>query len=160
MTDEIDEALIERLVHTFYGRVQADAWVGPIFDARIRDWDKHLRRMCDFWSSVTLRTGTFQGQAMRIHLRLPVDGSHFDRWVALFEATAREVCPPQAAEVFVGCARQIAESLELGIASASGQLLQKAQRCNAKGSRYRNEALVAARLLPLDPRKGVVARHC
>jgi len=133
MTDEIDEALIERLVHTFYGRVQADAWLGPIFDARIRDWDKHLRRMCDFWSSVTLRTGRFQGQPMRLHLPLPVDGRHFDRWLALFEATAREVCPPQAAEVFVERARRIAESLELGIASASGQLLHKGERLHREG---------------------------
>jgi hypothetical protein len=42
------------------------------------------------------------------HLPLPVDAGHFDRWLALFEATAREICPPEAEAHFVERARRIA----------------------------------------------------
>jgi hemoglobin len=62
------------------------------------------------------------------HLPLPIDGRHFDRWLALFEATAHELCPPAAADHFIERARRIAESLELGIAGANGMLLMKGER--------------------------------
>jgi hemoglobin len=57
-----------------------------------------------------------------------VDGRHFDRWLALFEETAREVCQPAAAERFIERARRVAESLELGVASANNILLRKGER--------------------------------
>lgn len=133
----IDEAMIERLVRGFYDRVRQDAMLGPIFAARIADWEPHLQRMCAFWSSVALMTGRYHGQPMRAHLPLPVDGRHFDRWLALFEAAAQELCPPAAAALFVDRARRIAESLELGIAGSRGMVL-------ARGQRYRDPALDAA----------------
>lgn len=124
----IDEALIERLVRGFYARVREDSLIGPVFAARIVDWEPHLQQMFAFWSSVALLTGRYHGQPMRKHLPLPVDARHFDRWLALFEATARELCPPKAAEHFIERARRIAESLELGIANVHGVLLGKGQR--------------------------------
>lgn len=124
----IDEAMIEQLVRGFYARVREDTQIGPVFDAHITDWEPHLERMCAFWSSVALMTGRYHGQPMQKHLRLPVDGRHFDRWLALFEAAARELCPPKAADHFIERARRIAESLELGIAGAHGVLLAKGER--------------------------------
>jgi hemoglobin len=62
------------------------------------------------------------------HLPLPVDAVHFDRWLELFEQTAREVCPPTAADHFIERARRVAESLELGIAGANGVLLRRGER--------------------------------
>jgi hemoglobin len=124
----IDEAMIERLVRGFYVRVREDALIGPVFAARIGDWEPHLQQMFAFWSSVALLTGRYHGQPMRKHLPLPVDARHFDRWLALFEATARELCPPKAAEHFIERARRIAESLQLGLANVNGVLLGKGQR--------------------------------
>lgn len=124
----IDEAMIERLVREFYARVREDAVLGPIFEARIKDWEPHLARMCAFWSSVALMTGRYHGTPMARHLPLPVDGSHFDRWLALFEETAREICPGKAEAHFVERARRIAQSLELGIAGAHGVMLGKGER--------------------------------
>jgi hypothetical protein len=60
--------------------------------------------------------------------RLPVDGRHFDRWLQLFERTARGVCPPAAAAHFIERAQRIAQSLELGIAAGHGVLLSKGER--------------------------------
>ena len=87
--------MIERLVRGFYGRVRDDALIGPGVRGGIADWEPHLARMCAFWSSVALMTGRYHGQPMQKHLPLPVDAAHFDRWLALFEATARELLSAQ-----------------------------------------------------------------
>jgi hemoglobin len=79
-------------------------------------------------------SGRYQGSPMTKHLPLPVDAAHFDRWLALFEETAREVCPPEAKAHFVERARRIAASLELGIAGQHGVLL-------GRGERFRNDNL-------------------
>ena len=130
----IDEAMIERLVHSFYAKIREDALLAPVFDARIRDWDLHLKRMCAFWSSVALMSGRYHGSPMTKHLPLPVDAAHFDRWLALFEETARKVCPPEAEAHVVERARRIAESLELGIAGHHGVLLGRGERFTSKAS--------------------------
>lgn len=124
----IDEAMIERLVRGFYARVRGDELLGPVFEARIADWEPHLQRMMAFWSSVALMSGRYRGQPMQRHLPLPVDARHFDRWLALFAETAQELCPPAAAAHFVERAQRIAESLELGIAAGQGVLLERGQR--------------------------------
>lgn len=124
----IDDAMIGELVHGFYAKVRADEVLGPVFAERIKDWGPHLERMCAFWSSVALLTGTYHGRPMQAHQPLPVDARHFDRWLQLFEQTASELCPPAAAELFIDRARRIAESLELGIALHHGQMLGRGER--------------------------------
>ena len=66
------------------------------------------------------RAGRYHGTPMAKHLPLPVDAGHFDRWLALFEQAAREICPGEAEAHFVERARRIAASLELGIAGSHG----------------------------------------
>ncbi|MFN3559427.1 MAG: group III truncated hemoglobin [Brevundimonas sp.] len=124
----IDEAMIDRLVETFYARVRDDALIGPIFAERVEDWGPHLAQMKLFWSSVALSTGVYQGRPMPKHLPLPIDATHFDRWLTLFEETANVVCPPIAAAHFMERARRIAESLELGVANANSVLLGPGER--------------------------------
>ena len=126
----IDEALIDRLVEDFYARVRDDALIGPVFAERIEDWAPHLAQMKLFWSSVALSTGAYQGRPMPKHLPLPVDARHFDRWLELFRETARDLCPPVAADHFIERAERIAQSLELGIANANGVLLGVGERYN------------------------------
>lgn len=124
----IDEAMIEKLVRGFYDRVRSDGLIGPVFASRISDWEPHLQQMFAFWSSVALMSGRYHGQPMRKHLRLPVDGRHFDRWLALFEQTARDLCPPKAADHFIERAHRIAESIEMGVATANGIMLRPGER--------------------------------
>jgi hemoglobin len=128
----ITEAMIEHLVHAFYAKVRSDSLLAPVFAARIADWEPHLAQMCAFWSSVALMTGRYHGTPMVKHMPLPVDAEHFDRWLALFEQTANEICPPHAAAHFVERARRIASSLELGVASGQGVML-------AVGERFRRQ---------------------
>ena len=120
--------MIERLVRGFYAKVRSDAMLAPVFEARIQDWEPHLQQMCAFWSSVALMSGRYHGTPMAKHMPLPVDAAHFDRWLSLFEATARELCPPEAAAHFVERARRIAASLELGIANGQGVMLGVGER--------------------------------
>ncbi len=124
----IDEILISNLVEGFYDKVRNDPLLGPVFAERVEDWGPHLDRMKQFWSSVALATGVYTGRPMPRHMNLPVDAAHFDRWLALFEETAEQLCTPLAARHFVTRARNIAESLELGVANRNGVLLGVGER--------------------------------
>ena len=117
----IDDAMIERLVRTFYGRVQQDPLLAPIFTEAVEDWEEHIQTLCRFWSSVALMTGRYSGRPMAAHAPLPVERQHFLRWLKLFEATAHEICPPAAAELFIDRAKKIAESLRQGLSLHRGQ---------------------------------------
>ena len=124
----IDEPMIERVVRGFYAKVRQDPLIGPVFEARVTDWEPHLQRMCAFWSSVALRSGRYHGSPMVKHMPLPVDAAHFDRWLALFRETVRELCPPAAQAHFIERAERIAESLEMGVATHHGVMLGVGER--------------------------------
>jgi hemoglobin len=119
----VDEEVIRRLVHAFYGKVRMDPVLGPVFMAAVDDWDMHLNKLCDFWSSITLMSGRYKGQPVPAHVALPDIGpAHFVRWLDLFGETARELCSLETAELFVSRAGRIAESLQLSIAIHNGQM--------------------------------------
>lgn len=120
----MNEAMIDALVEAFYARVRRDELIGPVFEEAIGDhWGEHLAKLKDFWSSVMLQTGRFRGSPMMAHLALPAIGAaHFERWLALFGETARQVCPPAEAEKFVSRANLIAQSLQFGLAAARREL--------------------------------------
>lgn len=119
----VTEEMIGQLVRAFYGRVRKDPALGPIFNREIEDWDEHLAKLCDFWSSVTLMTGRFKGAPMAVHVRLAdIRPAHFARWLHLFRETARDICPPAAADLFVAKSEMIGQSLQLGIAASRGEL--------------------------------------
>ena len=111
----LDEHILRNLVHRFYDRVRADAVLGPVFAERIAAWTPHLERMVAFWSSVALMTGRYHGAPMPAHATLPVTWTHFDRWLALFRATAEEICPPAGAALVIDRAGRIARSLHMAV---------------------------------------------
>jgi len=114
---DLDEEMIRAVVHGFYAKIRADAALGPIF-ARVigEDWDPHLAKMCDFWSSVMLMSGRYKGNPMTAHLRLKsVRPEHFARWLELFGETADATAPPAVAALFRAKAENIARSLQLGM---------------------------------------------
>ena len=112
--DEITEANIEELVHTFYAKVCEDDLIGPIFNETIvGDWGPHLVTMVDFWSSVMLMSGAYKGNPQIKHRQLAsLKAEYFPRWLALFEETADELFSPELAAAFVGKAQRISESLK------------------------------------------------
>lgn len=113
----IDDALISTLVEHFYAAIRDDDLLGPIFARKIAHWDPHLARMKDFWASVTIESGRFRGNPMLKHIAIGgLDAAHFDRWLALWDESLRQlVINPEAAEQFRSAAQRIARSLVTGI---------------------------------------------
>lgn len=134
----ITDDLIAELVDTFYARVRKDPLLAPIF-ARVGDWDEHLARLRAFWSSVALMSGRYHGQPMQAHFPLSIEPRHFDRWLALFEQTTADVCPPDAAAIFMEKARRIADSFEMAIAGRRSEIAGPRHSIslqNSKGRRH------------------------
>ena len=116
MHAELNRTVIAQLVHEFYDDVRRDPELQPIFEAAIgADWEPHLRRMVEFWSTVMLATHEFQGNVFGTHMALGgIVPEHFQRWLALFEQTARRLFTPDLADEFLLVARRIAASLQYG----------------------------------------------
>lgn len=106
---------IRVLVHAFYARVRQDEVLGPIFNARIDDWDHHLDKLVDFWSSVLRRTGCYSGNPMQKHAALSeLRPELFERWLNLFGQVADAQPNRRMAEQARALAGRIAQSLWMG----------------------------------------------
>lgn len=114
---DVDRAFISRLVRSFYDRVRSDARLGPIFAREIHgDWNPHLEKMTNFWSSVILKTGDYHGRPVPAHMKIEgVTPEDFAIWLGIFRQTAQELCTPEVAAVFVERAERIARSLQLAL---------------------------------------------
>ncbi|MGX5818114.1 group III truncated hemoglobin [Chitinophaga lutea] len=84
---------IELLVNTFYAKVQQDDLLGPVFADRIAPdaWGPHLETMYRFWGTQLLGTMDYAGRPFPKHRPLPINDTHFTRWVQLFHATVDEL---------------------------------------------------------------------
>ncbi|WP_430708732.1 group III truncated hemoglobin [Mesorhizobium vachelliae] len=72
--------------------------------------------MTDFWCSVILKSGDYNGRPAPAHLKLKdVTEADFEIWLALFRETAAELFAPETAAVFVERAERIAASLKLAM---------------------------------------------
>lgn len=82
---------ITLLVNSFYGKVQKDELIGPIFEKVINgNWETHLEKMYRFWETVLLNEHTYHGSPFRPHAKLPIGADHFKRWLELFLETVDE----------------------------------------------------------------------
>jgi hemoglobin len=108
----IDEDQIRAVVEEFYRRARRDERLGPVFERHVADWGHHLGRMVDFWSAALLRSGRYSGRPVERHR--PIAGlaaGHFDRWIALFEVTVRDLCGATEAEAFLARARRMRDGM-------------------------------------------------
>lgn len=113
--DLCTEDEIVDLVHTFYASIRRDEVLGPIFNAHITDWDEHLAKLVDFWSSILRRTARFSGTPMPKHVALPdLSAELFERWLDLFRQTTGALPNQAMAEQANGAAARIAQSLWFG----------------------------------------------
>ncbi|KCZ92355.1 group III truncated hemoglobin [Hyphomonas johnsonii] len=114
----IDDAYISDLIETFYARVRADETLGPIFNAEIGDnWGPHLARMKDFWASVAMNAGRYNGKPVPAHTKLTgVDPSDFQIWLGLFRQTLEDTAPNvEVVYYFMERAERIARSLQMAM---------------------------------------------
>jgi len=115
---------IESMVGSFYARVRSDSVLGPVFTRRIEDWPPHLERLVDFWRGVLRGEGTFKpsvrGTPHKLHRQIEeLELRHFERWLSLFEETARSTFPPNAAQLVTLRARQIGMALSAHLPTAA-----------------------------------------
>lgn len=114
---QVDRAFIGILVRALYSRLRQNERLGPIFAREIAgDWEPHLEKMTDFWCSVILKDGSYDGRPVPAHIKLKtvVEGD-FSIWLRIFGETARELCAPEVAAVFIDRAERIAQSLKLAM---------------------------------------------
>ena len=113
MTEEI----LGELVNRFYAKVRSDEMIGPLFNSAVSDWPEHLEKLTAFWSSVMTTSGRYKGNPMGAHLRhaAQINPEMFERWLALWRETARELLDEASASAIVAKAERIAQSLQLGL---------------------------------------------
>lgn len=122
--EKITEEEISTLVDRFYAKVRRDPEIGPIFNEKVEDWPTHLALLKNFWSTVMLTTRRYKGDPMMTHLQLPLEASHFSRWLELFAETAKEVMAPQHAAIIIAKSERIAGNFQAGIAYQRGNVAQ------------------------------------
>ncbi|WP_444813504.1 group III truncated hemoglobin [Variovorax gracilis] len=103
------------MVHSFYEAVRKDEQLGPVFNTFVGDWEYHLLKLTDFWSSILLGTGRFRGTPMPKHVALPNLSAHlFERWLVLFRQVTSAQPNRAMGERAYDTAQRIAESLWYG----------------------------------------------
>ena len=113
---KLDAERIALLVDRFYDKVRVDPQLGPVFNAAVHDWDDHKRTLTSFWCSVALRANSYRGNPMAVHRAQPaIRAEHFERWLALWQTTTREVLDEADASAMVEHADRIGRSLRLGM---------------------------------------------
>jgi hemoglobin len=114
-TVPISEEQCRLLVVSFYGKIRADVDLGPIFERAVAgDWETHLAKMYDFWSSVMLTTGYYKGSLVAVRKHMGgLEIGLLDRWLALFGDSCDELLDSETAGLCWLKAAHIAESLRL-----------------------------------------------
>jgi len=110
---KITDPEIRPLLDCFYSRVREDDKLGPIFNSIVADWDEHLGRIEEFWSSVMLTTGRYKGNPVAIHLlhAQKIRPDMFSRWLRLWMQTTDEMLSQAVAREMQAKARRIAQRL-------------------------------------------------
>jgi hemoglobin len=108
---------IEVLVNMFYEKVKEDETIGFMFSHV--NWDVHLPLMYDFWDNVLFHTGNYSGNPMAKHMmahnRYPMNSTHFEKWLALFDVTVDELHSGKNAKAIKERAKSIATIMQIKI---------------------------------------------
>jgi hemoglobin len=105
---------VRLLVNTFYGKVREDKILAPVFNDRIgKAWPQHIEKMCRFWQTVLLEEHTYFGAPFSRHVNLPVEHSHFEKWVELFHSSVDALFAGEKAEEAKWRGSKMAEMFEM-----------------------------------------------
>lgn len=116
------ESDIVRMVDAFYNRVNKDETLSPIFNGFAKvDWQSHLPKMYRFWNTLIFGAQSYKGAPFDAHIGLPIDATHFDRWIQLFEFTIDELFQGEVADQTKLRARSIAHVFQSKLAYLNQQ---------------------------------------
>ena len=126
--DLCTEAEVSQLVNSFYKKVRDDDRLAPIFARHVKDWDRHLATMVDFWSSALRGTARFRGSPLPKHAAIPgLSADLFQHWLQLFHQTSEALPNAAFREKANDLARRIADSLFYGYQMSQGIDLAEAR---------------------------------
>jgi hemoglobin len=105
----------ERLVRAFYGRALDDSLIGWLFtDVAKLDLEAHVPTLTSFWETILLGARSYGGGAFRphaaLHVRAPLRGAHFQRWLVLWRTTVDELFAGERAELAKSHAERVAQA--------------------------------------------------
>ena len=66
---------VEFLVHQFYAKIRDDEEIGFYFNTIIKDWEKHLEKLTDFWDTNLFAVKKYKGNPHMVHNEVE---AHFD----------------------------------------------------------------------------------
>ena len=113
----ITEQQISELVERFYAKVRQHPRLSTLFAAGMSlEWPEHLDRMKAFWRSMLMQTRDYGGRPVPAHMKMAdLQPEDFALWLDLFRQTAREICPPSAAALYIDRAQTVARSLQMAV---------------------------------------------
>ena len=108
---------VSNVVETFYGRIREHPRLSKLFaEEMTQEWPDHLERMKGFWRSMLMQTREYSGRPVPAHMKMEgLAPDDFAQWLALFRQTARELCPPAAAGLYIDRAETVARSLQMAV---------------------------------------------
>jgi len=101
------------LVDTFYNKVRKNELLGPIFEAHISDWPKHIERLTDFWETNLFFVRKFKGNPLIKHQIVDakagykIDELHFGTWLNLWFETIDQLYQGEKAIIAKNRARNM-----------------------------------------------------
>lgn len=115
LTAPISDEQVRQIVDSFCGKIRADADLAPIFERVVGDdWETHLAKMSDFWSSVMQTAGC--DKRSLVALPRHMGGSEIgplERCLALFGDSCDELPDSETAGLCWLKAAHIVESFKL-----------------------------------------------
>ena len=114
---------IKELVDTFYPTILSNSITAPFFIAKLGSdinsptWQEHLELLANFWSSIALGDGNYNGNPLGAHFNLGLDQEAFKEWLRLFFEAIDKTYEPQAGAFFKERSQIIARNfmVNLGI---------------------------------------------
>jgi len=85
----LTNADVQLLVESFYSKVLKDEDLKPFF--KHLDFENHLPKMVHFWCFVLLDEPGYTTNVVEKHLKMPLEHTHFERWLFLFNETIDEL---------------------------------------------------------------------
>jgi hemoglobin len=108
VSNEVDDTLIRAVVDDFYDVARQDQSLGPVFEAHVTDWSRHLETMYGFWATTLRGEGRYMGNPFEKHSAVPeLSGDHFARWLELFTETLQRHCAPKDATTWEAMVRRM-----------------------------------------------------
>ena len=91
---------IKFIVDSFYAKAGKDELLAPIFESKLENgnWQPHLEKMYAFWQTVLFHEISYKGSPYMKHHPLPINPSHFERWLQLFNETIDQLFKGDRAE--------------------------------------------------------------